>query len=351
VRLLPKHRDLNERLERIELRVDASALRLPVEDVHVRLDVFLASRLKWRSRSSIQNLIRDGFLHVDASSPEHPAGTGELKVERRPGRRLAHGSRVVIVIPEGARFTPLSAPSGELSVLYEDESTLVVDKPPFVAVHPSGRYLSDTLIQRVHAQYECHKLHRDARPRLCHRLDRETSGLVLIGKDPQAHAALMRQFELREVEKEYLAIVQGQPKSDGGRIDLPIGPSRVSQVELKMAVVPDGQAASTEWNVVSRHASCALLACRPFTGRQHQIRVHLEALGHPLVGDKLYGLDEELFQKHADGELDARDLRLLELPRHALHNHRLVFVSPRSGERVEVVSPLAPDLAEFLARR
>jgi 23S rRNA pseudouridine1911/1915/1917 synthase len=165
----------------------------------------------------------------------------------------------------------------------------------------------------------------------------------------------MRQFEAREVAKEYLAIVHGVPEEESGVIDLPIGPARASVVELKMAVIPDGQPALTEWNVVSRHGEPGrertLLACRPHTGRQHQIRVHLEALGYPLVGDKLYGHDEVCFQRAADGEMTLRDLELLELPRQALHNHRLEFTSPATGERVRVVSPLAPDLAQYLAGR
>jgi 23S rRNA-/tRNA-specific pseudouridylate synthase len=122
-----------------------------------------------------------------------------------------------------------------------------------------------------------------------------------------------------------------------------------------MAVLADGQPALTEWNVVSRHGDPGnertLLACRPHTGRQHQIRVHLEAIGHPIVGDKLYGHDEACFQRSADGELSALDLERLELPRQALHNHRLEFISPASGERVRVVSPLASDLVQYLAER
>jgi 23S rRNA pseudouridine1911/1915/1917 synthase len=350
MRLLPKDRDLNRPLERVELTVDACDLRQRVQDVHVRLDVFLATRLKWRSRSSIQHLIKDGCLLIDPTSPDHPDGTGELVVERRPGRRLMHKSRVVILVPEDARAMRITQASPDLDVLYEDESAIVVDKPPMVAVHPSGRYLSDTLIQRVHAHYDCQKIHRDARPRLCHRLDRETSGLVLIGREPFAHAEFMRQFEQREVEKEYLAIVRGSPDQDAGTIDLPIGSARASTIGLKMAIGVDGQPARTDWNVVSRHGRCTLVACRPFTGRQHQIRVHMEAIGHPLVGDKLYGHDERYFQKAADGELTARDLELLELPRQALHNRLLVFTSPSTGERIQVESPLAPDLVQYLER-
>jgi len=355
MRLFPKNRDLNRPTREVELSVDASDLRQRIEDVHVRLDHFLAARLEWRSRSSIQGLIKSGHLFVDAATPEHPRGTGELVCELRPGRKLRHGSRVVVKIPEDAPVTGIVAAAPDVDVLFEDASALVVDKPPLMAVHPSGRYLSDTLIQRVHARFDYLKLHRDMRPRLCHRLDRETSGLVLIGKEPAAHAELMRQFEAREVAKEYLAIVHGAPERDAGVIDLAIGPARASQVELKMAVLADGQPALTEWNVVSRHlkpgGERTLLACRPHTGRQHQIRVHLEALGYPIVGDKLYGHDESCFQRAADDELSARDRELLELPRQALHNHRLEFTSPASGERVRVESPLARDLALYLADR
>jgi len=351
MRLFPKGRDLSRPPERVELEVRASDLRLPVEAVELRLDHFLAKSLVWRSRSSLQNLIREGHVLVDVCAPERSGGAGELTIERRPGRKLRHGARVVIVIPEGLRLAARAAEPDDLAILYEDESVLAVDKPPGLAVHPAGRHLTDTLIQRVHAHFESERLHRDARPRLCHRLDRETSGLVLVGKDPGAHQDLMRQFERRRVEKEYLAIVRGAPDSDGGTVDLPLGPARASRIGLKIAVAADGQSSRTEWKVLERFRDCALVSCRPLTGRQHQIRVHMDAIGHPLLGDKLYGYGEEYFQRNADGELTAADLRALELPRHALHNHRLVFTSPRSGERVEVVSPLASDLVAFLEDR
>ena len=352
MRVFKKDRDLNEPVESVEFLVDASAMRVTATEVHVRLDVFLASRLAWRARSSIQELIRSGAVSVDASTPEHPRGRGTAEPELRPGRRLAHGSRVIVVVPDDQPVRRIEAPSTtEISVLYEDDDALVVDKPPLIPVHPSGRYLSDTLIQRVHAHFHYDRLHRDARPRLCHRLDRETSGLLLIGKTPVSHAEFMRQFEARETEKEYLAIVHGVVEEDSGRIDLPIGPSRTSSVGLKMAVIADGQEAVTEWNVVERHARCTLVACRPFTGRQHQIRVHLDAIGHALVGDKLYGVDDSLFQRYADDELTARDREQLELPRHALHNHRLAFTSPTTGARLTVESPLAADLRQYLDSR
>ncbi len=361
MRLFPRDRDLSRPVEEIDLWVRASDFGLPLEELELRLDQFLARHLPWRSRSSIQELIKSGRILVDASTPDHPRDIGELKVELRPARRLRHGSHVLLVIPEELRVPMAARAAGvephtenqfdELAVLYRDDACLALDKPAMLAVHPSGRHLSDTLIQRVYRMLGTLELARECRPRLAHRLDRETSGVILIGLDPRSHAELMRQFEDREVEKEYLAIVRGNPEHEGGRIEYPLGSARGSRIGLKMAVKLDGQPAVTEWRVVRRVPGYALVACRLLTGRQHQIRVHLEAIGLPLVGDKLYGYDESYFQKGADGTLSAEDYRALELPRQALHSHRLVFTSPATGERAEAVAPLAADLQRFLDQR
>lgn len=361
MRLFPRDRDLSQPLERIELRVRASDFGLTVEELEVRLDQFLSRHMAWRSRTSVQGLIKDGAVLVDAATPDHPEGTGAAAVETRPGRKLRHGTRVVLVIPEELRVPMAERAVGvehhsdtqfdDLSVLYRDAGVLALDKPAMLAVHPSGRHLTDTLIQRVHRMLGTDATPREGRPRLAHRLDRETSGAILVGLDPASHAELMRQFEEREVEKEYLAVVRGEPEHEGGRIEFPLGQARGSKIGLKMAVQFDGLEAVTVWRVLRRVSGYALLACDIHTGRQHQIRVHLAAIGLPIVGDKLYGPDEMLFQKGADGTLDAADLRLLELPRQALHSHRIVFTSPATGARVEVVSPLAPDLQRFLDER
>jgi 23S rRNA pseudouridine1911/1915/1917 synthase len=158
----------------------------------------------------------------------------------------------------------------------------------------------------------------------------------------------MIQFERRKVEKEYLAIVRGVPDAESGVIDFPIASARTSKVELKMAAVADGQPSLTEWRIVERRADCALLSCSPKTGRQHQIRVHLDAIGHPVVGDKLYGADEDLFERSLHGRLSRQDLAALGMPRQALHDHRVVFRSPATGESVEVQSPLPPDMRAYL---
>ena len=347
--LYGKERDLSQAATEVVLAVDASAFGERHDEFEMRLDAFLAHHLSWRSRSSVQDLIRTGFVLVDASTPDKPRGTGTPVKETRPARRVRHGSTVVVVIPEPLRAQPTRADAGGVSVLHEDTAVLVVDKPPGMPVHPSGRYLSDTLIQRVHALYGAgYELEQGGAPRLCHRIDKDTSGVVVIGRHPEAHMEVRRQFEDREVEKEYLALVYGVPERDGGVIDYPIGPSKVSRIDLKMAVLVEGAPCRTEWRVVERARECALVACKPITGRQHQIRVHLSSIGHAIVGDKLYGPDEMLFEKALDGTLDERDMELLGLPRQALHAHRIVFKTPATNERLEVCAPLPRDMADYL---
>jgi 23S rRNA pseudouridine1911/1915/1917 synthase len=345
--LFPRDRNLSRPLEQVELAVHANDFRTAPEDVQIRLDAFLKLRLPWRSRTSVQRLIDDGYVLVAPAAPGYAPSEEAPRVERRCARHLRHGARVVVVIPPELRLPEVLADPGSLSILHEDADVLAVDKPAGQAVHPSGRSLSCTLIQDVHARY-AQDGELEVPIRLCHRIDRETSGVVLLAKGARAHRHIRKQFEERTVEKEYLAIVQGSPLLEGGTIDFALGSARGSSIGIKMAPMADGLPSRTEWKVVSRHAGCTLVACRLHTGRQHQIRVHMEAIGNPLVGDKLYGYDEQYFQRAADGTLTDDDLRALELPRQALHHHRLVFHSSSSGQRIEVVSPLARDLAAHL---
>lgn len=344
----PKERDLTKPPDRIELVVDGSFFREKAGGFQIRLDHFLGAHLTWRSRTSIQALVKDGYVHVDAATPDHPEGVGQWSLERRYGRRLRQGTRVLVVIPPDLRLPEFEGDASELAILHEDEAVVAVDKPAGVAVHPSGRHHSDTLIQRVHAHFQEQIEQRGEAPRLGHRLDRETSGVLLVGKDVAAHRELRRQFEAHLVDKTYLAIVSGDPDRDEGSIRMPIGPATASRIRLKMAVRGDGLEARTDFRVLERFGSHALVECRLFTGRQHQIRLHLAAAGYPIVGDKLYGPDDELFIRSAEDRLTAEDLVLLELPRQALHHHRLAFDSPADGCRITVESPLAGDLQAFL---
>lgn len=345
--LFRRDRNLARTVDRVELDVRASDFQVAPAEVHIRLDAFLKLRLPWRSRASVQRLIAEGFVLVAPSLPGLEPSPEPPVVERRSSRQLRHGARVVVVIPPELRLPERLADAGSIVVLYEDEDVLAVDKPAGQAVHPSGRNLTGTLIQDVHARYGAGG--ELAVPvRLCHRIDKETSGLVLLAKGARAHRQIRKQFERRTIEKEYLAVVRGSPETEEGVIDLPLGPAHASRVRMKIAVQAGGWEALTRWRVLERRGPVALLACAPVTGRQHQIRVHLAAIGHPLVGDKLYGEDEELFLKGARRELDREDLARLGLPRHALHSHRLAWTAPSGGERRSVACPLAHDLRAFL---
>jgi len=346
--LFSRDRNLSRAPTELELAVSASDFQIPPAELAIRLDAFLRLRLSWRSRTSIQKLIEEGFVQVAPSGPGLEPSRVPAQVERRSSRNLRHGARVVVVIPPENRLPERLGGEGEVQVLYEDDEVLAVEKPAGQAVHPSGRHLAGTLIQEVHARYSS-EAELPIPVRLCHRIDKETSGIVLLGKGDRAHRGIRRQFERHEIEKEYLAVVRGVPEEAQGRIDYPLGPAHASQVRLKIAVQEGGWSATTLWRRLESHGRFTLLSCTPLTGRQHQIRVHLAAIGFPIVGDKLYGEDERLFLRGAE-PLEPGDLVSLGLPRQALHSHRLAWRSPATGERREVVSPLPADLQGFLGR-
>jgi len=346
--LFPRDRNLARSLEQVELPVRASDFHLPAAELRIRLDAFLRLRLSWRSRASIQRLIADGFVLVAPATPSLRPSAEAARPEKRAARILRQGARVVVVIPPELRLPDVLVDTGDLVVLLEDAEVLAVDKPAGQTVHPSGRNLTGTLIQQVHARYSA-GAELPVPIRLCHRIDKETSGIVLLAKGERSHRHIRKQFERRTVAKEYLAIVHGVPDTESGTIELPLGPAHASRVRMKMAVQEGGQEARTSWRVLERHGDHALLACVPYTGRQHQIRVHLAAIGHPLVGDKLYGEDEEYFLKNARRTLEAHDFEALQLPRQALHSHRLAWEA-LDGRAVEVTSPLPAALRDFLSR-
>ena len=344
--IFEKDRDLTEAPTDVRFVVDASVFRVKAKGFGMRLDKFLSHHLNWRSRSSVQTLIKDGYVSVDAARPDAPGGTGVAKVESRPGAKLLHGTRVVIRIPDEYRTLLLGETKDELDILYEDGHALGLDKPPLVAVHPSGRHMTDTLIQRVHMRFKDEIEGGRLLPRLCHRLDRETSGVVLVSKRPATHAMLTTQFEDRKVEKEYLAILEGELPDATGSIDAPIRLSTTSEVELQMTTAGDGLPCQTDWRVLEVSGGRSLVKLRIHTGRQHQIRVHMAALGTPLVGDKLYGPDNTIFLRSAAGEMTDFDREQMVIERHALHSHRLLFESPEAGALTEITSDLPRDLCE-----
>jgi len=271
-------------------------------------------------RVEVARWIRDGKVAVN--------GDGAPKASLR----LAKGDLVAVTLPlPPPDAPPLLAQELPLAILFEDEHLLAIDKPPGLVVHPTWGHREGTLLNAL--LWRAREWDSAvARPRMVHRLDKDTSGLLLVAKTRAAHAELARAFQRRQVSKEYLALVHGRPSADRGRIDLPI--SRIpTDPKRRTTDDPSGRPALTDWQLVAEAPDrpIALLVCRPQTGRTHQIRVHLAAIGLPIVGDPLYGTGEPL------------------LPRQALHAARLALDHPVSGQRLELEAPLPPDLVALLA--
>jgi 23S rRNA pseudouridine1911/1915/1917 synthase len=313
-----------------------SVFRVPPEVAGQRLDVFVQSQLRRTSRSRTQIILRGS-----AYGPE--------------GRPLRKNDRVraeQLVLLWRPPWDENPVPT-DIPILYEDDELLIVHKPAHLPVHPTARYFKNTVI----------RLLLDARPgaflSLVHRIDRETSGVLILAKTPEADRNVKRQLELRDgVEKSYEALTWGVP-GEGSRYrfacPLELDPDNPIKVKMRVAspASPDALHAATWFEVTEVRsragARYARVTCDLETGRQHQIRVHLMHQGAPIVGDKLYGPDEALFTRNADGELTADDLSVLELPRHALHASRIAFMHPRTGARLEVRAPFPADLEAFWA--
>jgi 23S rRNA pseudouridine1911/1915/1917 synthase len=334
--MLPKYpgsapRDLSKPLEELRILVDA---KLDGQ----RLDLALAAVLTWRSRASIHRLIDGGFVHLEG---------------RRAGaaKRVRTGETILVEIPPNPTANPDPGAGVEFPILYEDQWMVAVDKPPGLAVHPSGRRLDGTLIHALHRRYRNpgNPAH-DVVPRLLHRIDVETSGVVAVGLDEQFHHLVARQFEDRLVQKTYLAVVHGTPRDAEGTVDLPIVPDKASAVRLKLTTSPDGEGlpAVTGYRVLRSNRDYSLLLVLPKTGRTHQIRVHMAAIGCPLVGDKLYGGDESIFLHQLAGTLREEHRAQLVLERHALHSHSLTFHHPHLGRELRIEAPLPRDMAALV---
>lgn len=311
-----------------------------------RLDTFLARHMNWRSRTSIQRLIDEGKVHLDRRGNKALASKGSLMV--------LFGDHVHVRLPRPKRdldFGELGPPPDPvLTTLFEDRWLLALDKPPNVPVHPAGRNLYRTVITSLHRRYRRpDDPEHDIVPKLCHRLDLETSGVLLVAKDDRAHRLVSEQMHDRTPEKTYLAIVHGHPERESGTIDLPLGEALQKHIQVKKGVRFDseGKPSRTEYRAIERRGDFTLLALRLLTGRMHQIRVHCAAIGHPVVGDKIYNGDEMVFARYYDGALTDEDRRRLILPRHALHAHRLQLTHPITELPLDVTAPLPSDLQDF----
>jgi 23S rRNA pseudouridine1911/1915/1917 synthase len=289
-----------------------------------RLDRFLSERIPELSRSAARRLI----------------DTSQVTVNDEPQKasyKIRVGDQVVAFLPSEDP-TELVAEPIPLSIVYEDSALLVVDKPAGMVVHPAPGHSSGTLVNALLAH--CPELAHmdDERPGIVHRLDRDTSGLILVAKGEKVRKALQRQFKERLVRKAYLVLLDGHLHPAWGRIEAPVG--RDPHHRQRMAVLRGGRAAVTEYHVLEQAShqtgpaagDYSLVDAEPRTGRTHQIRVHFASIGHPVVGDTVYG----------------RRRSQLPLPRQFLHAWKLGFKHPDSGQRINLVAPLPPDLSSVL---
>jgi 23S rRNA pseudouridine1911/1915/1917 synthase len=284
----------------------------------LRLDQALARMFPEHSRSRIQHWMREGRVTVD----ERPADAK---------RKVWGGERVAVAAAARAPEPPGRAEAIALAIVYEDDAILVVDKPAGLVVHPGAGIREGTLLNAL--LHHAPQLARVPRAGIVHRLDKDTSGLLVVARTPEAQTDLVRQLAARSVKREYLALVHGRVANDGA-IDAPIGRHPVART--RMAVTGRGRPARTRYRVLERFARATLLAVTLETGRTHQIRVHMRSIGHPLVGDPTYGK-----RRSGDPALDA-------FPRQALHAARLGLVHPAARIACEWTSPMPPDLAALV---
>jgi 23S rRNA pseudouridine1911/1915/1917 synthase len=310
----------------------ASSRSLKVEGSSkgARLDAWIARQLPELSRARVQALMAQGAIRLGG----RPA---------RPSARLRGGEDVTVELPDPVAATPRPEDVA-LTILHEDARLLVVDKPAGMTVHPGAGRLSGTLVNALlHHVRDLSGVGGVLRPGIVHRLDRGTSGLMVVAKDDETHRALAAQFAARDVEKEYLAIVHGVPRARQGVVEAPIGRDPVHRKTMSVRA-PRGRPARSTYTVAEVLDGAALLRVRIHTGRTHQIRVHLASLGHPIAGDATYG-----GTRPPSSRRPASRAALEGLKRPALHAARLVFTHPARGERLEFQSPLPPDLSDLLA--
>jgi len=318
--------------------LDEHAFVVNLPEAGSRLDLLLRAHFPWRSRTRFQGMLERGEVTVQGR-------------RAKASQRVREGERVAVRLPRNPS-QPAKEDGSDLVLLYEDESLVAVDKPSGMTVHPVGRIRHGTLINKLHARYRREGAKDDVVPRLGHRLDKDTSGVVLAVKNRAVDAAVTELFTRRHVRKTYLALVEGLPEGDEGMIDAPLAQDPEGETILHMRVHPEGQRARTCWRVRERFEQHALLELSPLTGRTHQLRVHLAHLGHPIVCDHLYGDVRPLWRSDVDPRLVCPEGRGHDdaplLARLALHAHRLELDHPVTGAPLDLLSPVPLDLEHAL---
>ena len=289
-------------------------------DTQERLDRFLTNEIKDISRSQIQRLISEGMVWVNEKQPA------------KTGYQLQKGDEIEIHIPppEPLDLEPENIP---LDVLYEDQNVAVVDKPAGMVVHPSPGHSSGTLVNALLAKLRISEgIGGKLRPGIVHRLDKHTSGILIVAKNEESHHWLQRQFKQRAVEKVYYALVDGTPNTSSGRIIAPIYRDPVHRKKMAIAPPGKGRPSETEFFIIRKYKNHTYLKVHPITGRTHQIRVHLSSIGFPVTGDTVYG----------------KKSPSIEMDRHFLHATELVIRLPGEKEPTKFTSGLPVELKKIL---
>jgi 23S rRNA pseudouridine1911/1915/1917 synthase len=308
-----------------------------------RIDAYLASRFTDYSRNVIQRIIDAEAVEVNGRSV-------------KASYKVRAGDKVRVWLPELPDTTPVPEDI-PIEVVYEDEAITVVNKPPGMVTHPAKGNWKGTLVNALQFHYDTlSTVAGENRPGIVHRLDRDTTGLLVVVKDDLAHRRLAMQFEQREIEKEYLALVHGVPERDSNYIERTIGFHPLSREKMAIRTPEDGgKPAVTFYEVLERFRGYSLVRCKPETGRTHQIRVHLTHIGHPIVADKAYSgrdrltlgdlLTPEAARHLPSGSLDPASVLI---DRQALHAHALRFLHPLTDKEVQLTAPLPADMARTL---
>ncbi|HET7604881.1 MAG TPA: RluA family pseudouridine synthase [Sphingomicrobium sp.] len=306
-------------------------IEVRLEPAHAgwRLDRALADAVPTLSRERLKALIRGGAVEAQGAAVRDPA----LKV------RGDEALRVAVPEPAPAHNEPQDIP---LTIVFEDEHLLVLDKPAGLVVHPAAGNFDGTLVNALlhHCAGNLSGIGGIARPGIVHRIDKDTSGLLVVAKTDVAHEGLAKQFAAHSIDRGYLALVSGVPKAGSGIIDAPLARSAANRKKIAVVEGSRGKRAVTHWKRLEMLRDAALVECRLETGRTHQVRVHMASIGHPLLGDPVYG---------RTGKVHGKLLKELGFDRQALHAAELGFTHPVTKHRLSFSSPMPPDMQELKA--
>lgn len=291
-----------------------------------RIDIFLKEKIQDITRTRVQSLIKEGHVKVNGDVP-------------KISYRVKSGDKILVTIPRAVKYR-IEPQEVEFQVLYDDGSIIVLNKPPGLVIHPAPGHMTGTLVHGL-LKY-CKGLSGvggELRPGIVHRLDKDTSGILIVAKNDRAHQHLTQQFKEGKVKKRYLAIVEGRIRASKGKVELPLG--RDPRKRKKISVLKKGgKKAITLWEKLKDlEYELTYMAISPITGRTHQIRVHMAYIGHPILGDTTYGHSKKKYREVG-----------LDIKRHMLHAEAIKFIHPEKEELIELKAPIPDDMKEILSR-